>query len=72
MTGMVDLETFSRRIYRWYITAPETVHRYQWAFCSNHDIPRLLTECGGDMERVKEACFLTAVLGGNMGIYYGD
>lgn len=72
MTGTDDLETFSRRIYRWYITAPETVHRYQWAFCSNHDIPRLLTECGGDMERVKEACFLTAVLGGNMGIYYGD
>lgn len=72
MTGQDDLAALSRRIQRWVLSAPEEVHPYQWAFCSNHDIPRLLTECGGDAERTKLALFLTAVLGGNMGIYYGD
>lgn len=72
MTGQDDLDTFSRRIYRWYIATPEKIQPYQWAFCANHDIPRLLTECGGDVERAKLAAFLTAVLGGNMSVYYGD
>ena len=72
MTGQDDLAAFARRIQRWYLSAPEEVRPYQWAFCSNHDIPRLLTECGGDAERVRLALFLTAVLGGNMSVYYGD
>ena len=72
MTGQDDLTTFARRIQRWYLASPEEVHPYQWAFCSNHDIPRLLTECGGDVERAKLALFLTAFLGGNMSVYYGD
>lgn len=72
MTGQDDLTTFARRIQRWYLASPEEVHPYQWVFCSNHDIPRLLTECGGDVERAKLALFLTAVLGGNMSVYYGD
>lgn len=72
MTGQDDLTAFARRIQRWVLSTPEKVHPYQWAFCSNHDIPRLLTECGGDVERVKLALFLTAVLGGNMSVYYGD
>lgn len=72
MTGQDDLVTFARRIQRWVVSAPEEVHPYQWAFCSNHDIPRLLTECGGNAERTKLALFLTAVLGGNMSVYYGD
>ena len=72
MTGQNDLTAFARRLQRWVLSAPEEVHPYQWAFCSNHDIPRLLTECGGDAERTKLALFLTAVLGGNMSVYYGD
>lgn len=72
MTGQDNLAAFARRIQRWVISSPEAVHPYQWAFCSNHDIPRLLTECGGDVERAKLALFLTAVLGGNMSVYYGD
>lgn len=72
MTGQDDLVAFARRIQRWVLSAPEEIHPYQWAFCSNHDIPRLLTECGGDAERTKLALFLTAVLGGNMSVYYGD
>lgn len=72
MTGQDDLVAFARRIQRWVVSAPEEVHPYQWAFCSNHDIPRLLTECGGDADRAKLALFLTAVLGGNMSVYYGD
>lgn len=72
MTGQDNLAAFARRIQRWVISSPEAVHPYQWAFCSNHDIPRLLTECGGDAERAKLALFLTAVLGGNMSVYYGD
>lgn len=72
MTGQDDLTAFARRIQRWVLSSPEEVQPYQWAFSSNHDIPRLLTECGGDAERTKLALFLTAVLGGNMSVYYGD
>lgn len=72
MTGQDNLSVFARRIQRWILSTPEEVLPYQWAFCSNHDIPRLLTECGGDVERAKLALFLTAVLGGNMSVYYGD
>lgn len=72
MTGQDNLSAFARRIQRWVVSAPEEVHPYQWAFCSNHDIPRLLTECGGNAERAKLALFLTVVLGGNMSVYYGD
>ncbi len=72
MTGQDDLSAFAWRIQCWVLSAPEEVHPYQWAFCSNHDIPRLLTECSGDVERAKLALFLTAVLGGNMSVYYGD
>lgn len=72
MTGQDDLNAFAQRIQCWILSSPEEVHPYQWAFSSNHDIPRLLTECGGDAERAKLALFLTAVLGGNMSVYYGD
>jgi len=72
MQGRDDLAAFARRIADWYLASPQGVHPYQWAFCSNHDVARPLTECGGDRERVKLAAFLLAVLGGSMSVYYGD
>ena len=66
------LETFAHRIRRWYAATPEAVHPYQWAFCSNHDVPRALSLCGGNKSDFRLAYVLAALLGGNLSVYYGD
>ena len=72
MTHTDPLETFAHRIRRWYAAAPEAVHPYQWAFCSNHDVPRALSLCGGNKSDFRLAYVLAALLGGNLSVYYGD
>lgn len=59
-----SLETFATRIGNWYSSQPESVHVFQWAFCSNHDVARALYYAKGNLQAVKTAYFLTAVLGG--------
>ena len=72
MTHTDPLETFAHRIRRWYAATPEAVHPYQWAFCSNHDVPRALSLCGGNKSDFQLAYVLAALLGGNLSVYYGD
>ena len=72
MTHTDPLEAFAHRIRRWYAAAPEAVHPYQWAFCSNHDVPRALSLCGGNKSDFQLAYVLAALLGGNLSVYYGD
>lgn len=66
------LDTFSARIQNWFESIPEDVHSRQWAFCSNHDIPRAFSLCGGKKEDYQLAYLLVALLGGGISIYYGD
>jgi glycosidase len=72
LTGEDDLRTFRKRIEKIYLSMPEAVRDSQWGFCSNHDIPRALTIAKGNINAVKKAYFLVAVLGGGISIYYGD
>jgi glycosidase len=67
-----SLSVFAQRIGQWAASLPRPVHDYQWSFCGNHDIPRPMTEAGGDLSAVMLAYFLTAVLGGTLSVYYGN
>lgn len=67
-----SLDAFAERIARWYLSVPECTRPRQWAFCSNHDLPRTMHLSKGDESAVKTAYFLSTVLGGNLNIYYGE
>lgn len=72
MLGEDDLGAFAARIKKRYLSMPESVHHFEMSFCSNHDIPRALTLCGGDRTRARTALFFSMLLGGAVSIYYGD
>lgn len=72
MQGNDRADTFVKRLEQWYFSIPEPVHLHQWGFCSNHDIPRAMFCCKASFTKVEKAYFLTALLGGNLCIYYGD
>lgn len=43
-----------------------------FTFCSTHDTPRILWHCGEDRKK-RDLCYiLTAALGGQLSVYYGD
>lgn len=67
-----SLEVFSMRIQRWFESMPDLIHKRQWAFCSNHDIPRAWHLCGGRTSDFQLAYLLAALLGGGLSVYYGD
>lgn len=71
MFGEDSLTSFAQRICQTLVT-PEIVRKHMWAFCSNHDIPRVRTLCHEDESRVELSYFLCSLLGGGMSIYYGD
>ena len=72
LTHQDDLTVFASRISRILASNPFPVRETQWAFCSNHDIPRALRLAGQDDRAVLSAYFLSAVLGGGLSVYYGD
>ena len=41
-------------------------------FCGNHDVPRILTLCGGNESRALLCHLACAVMAGGLSIYYGD
>lgn len=72
MTGMDDLRTFYERIKGILLSETEEVFRNNFAFCSNHDIPRAFNVCSEDGKRFDLSYLLIAFLGGNLSVYYGD
>ena len=72
MTGADNVGTFAERIKDILLSAPAYVRPWQLAFCGNHDIPRPLTVCSGDTNRLAAALFLQMLLGGAASVYYGD
>ena len=72
MTGADGAETFAERVRDILLSAPACVRPWQFTSCGNHDIPRPLTVCGGDTNRLAAALFLQMLLGGAASVYYGD
>jgi cyclomaltodextrinase len=50
----------------------DEVTQAEFNILGSHDVPRLLTESGGDASRVKEAVFFQMVYPGAPVVYYGD
>lgn len=72
MTHNDPVETFASRIKARLLSVPSYVQSYQFAFCGNHDIPRVLTVCSGDIGSLSLSLFLQMLFGGTANIYYGD
>ncbi|WP_043933092.1 alpha-glycosidase [Bacillus sp. EB01] len=51
---------------------PENVNAVAFNLIGSHDTPRILTECGGDMEKVKQIFTILLTFNGTPCIYYGD
>lgn len=72
MRGADSIETFAKRLRSILLSDPDAVRPFQFAFCGNHDTPRVLTLCGGNTDRLAAALFLQMLFGGAASIYYGD
>jgi cyclomaltodextrinase len=72
MTGQDDLKTFYQRVKDILLSETEEVFSNNFAFCSNHDIPRAFSVCSEDERRFNLSYLLIAFLGGNLSVYYGD
>lgn len=51
---------------------PANVNAVAFNLVGSHDTPRVLTECGGDIEKVKQIFTLMLTFSGTPCIYYGD
>ena len=51
---------------------PQNINEVAFNLVGSHDTPRILTECGGDIDRVKQVFTLLLTFIGTPCIYYGD
>lgn len=70
--GKTDARGFCDAVERIRSLYPEPVLHTLWTLLDSHDTPRLLTECGDDVEKAMLAAFLQFTLPGAPLIYYGD
>ena len=70
--GAIDATAFARRVTSYLVLYPNEVQRGMFNFCSNHDLARILTLCGGNRKRVLLCYLLTCVMLGGLSVYYGD
>lgn len=70
--GKTDARAFYDAVDRVRAAYPEPVLHTLWNLLDSHDTPRLLTECGGDVTRMKLASFLQFMFVGAPLLYYGD
>lgn len=67
-----SLATFGKRLVEYLECCAGPVAPYQFGFCSNHDVPRVLYACAESPERALFCYFLTVLFGGSISLYYGD
>lgn len=70
--GKADAHGFHDAIDSVRTAYPEPVLHTLWNLLDSHDTPRLLTECRGDVTRMKLATFLQFTFAGSPLLYYGD
>lgn len=68
----LDAAAFAQRLERLMAAYSEPTLRSQLNLLGSHDVPRLLTTCGGDVASVRLATLLQMTLPGAPCIYYGD
>lgn len=68
----IDADEFAERISHMYLRYSETVSNMQMNFLDTHDVPRFLTYCNGDVERLKLAVTFMMTYPGIPSVFYGD
>lgn len=68
--GTMDAATFNNRLTR--ARVPYQEQAVLWNVLGTHDTPRFLTDCGGDMRRMRAAFVVQMTYPGVPHIYYGD
>lgn len=63
---------FAQKIHHMNLRYPEQVSHMQMNFLDTHDVPRFLSYCKGDIERLKLAAFFMMTAQGIPSIFYGD
>lgn len=67
-----DARTFAWSVYSHWHSYPEDANYGSYTLLSSHDKPRFLTQCHGDIRRLRLAFALQFTFPGSPAIYYGD
>ncbi|RDU35540.1 alpha-glycosidase [Neobacillus piezotolerans] len=70
--GTITPKTFAEDMTRVLHMYPANVNAVSFNLVGSHDTPRILTECGGDIHKVKQIFTLMLTFTGTPCIYYGD
>ncbi|MFB1081392.1 glycoside hydrolase family 13 protein [Jeotgalibacillus sp. JSM ZJ347] len=68
----ISVKTFTENMTKVQYMYPSPVNKAAFNLVGSHDTPRVLTECGGDEQRVKQILTLLLSYYGTPCIYYGD
>jgi len=67
-----DARTFWHSIHAHWHSYPEDANFGSYTLLSSHDRPRFITQCGGDVDRLRLAVVFQFAFPGPPAIYYGD
>ena len=70
--GRIDEPTLDRRLQHMLMKYPDAVNLAMYNCLGSHDTARFLTECGGDLRRMKLAVAFQMTFLGSPAAYYGD
>ena len=70
--GKIDAEEFAQKICQMNLRYPSQVSQMQMNFLDTHDVPRFLSYCDGDIEKLKLAVFFMMTAQGIPSVFYGD
>lgn len=70
--GEIDAESFEWRLSRMLYGYTDPVRSVLYNVLGSHDTARLLTECGGDLRKMKLAIAFQMMFLGSPAVYYGD
>lgn len=68
----IDAEEFAQKICQMNLRYPSQVSQMQMNFLDTHDVPRFLSYCDGDIEKLKLAVFFMMTAQGIPSVFYGD
>lgn len=68
----ITASEFAQKVQKMNLRYPEQVSHMQMNFLDTHDVPRFLSYCKGDMERLKLAAFFMMTVQGIPSVFYGD
>ena len=68
----ISASEFAQKVQKMNLRYPEQVSHMQMNFLDTHDVPRFLSYCKGDIDRLKLAAFFMMTAQGIPSVFYGD